>query len=69
MFGRVDAAKEVNRHVLDAGAAFGAEVLPFVCECGCLEQILMTAQEYVERGGAVVDGHEAGRVVAMRHRS
>lgn len=31
--------------------------LQFFCECGCLEQIMLSPEEYNQSGGAWVEGH------------
>lgn len=57
MLGKPEAAREVNRHIIEAGKRFDAMLLPFVCECGCLTQVLISTAEYEAHGGAFLPDH------------
>jgi hypothetical protein len=70
--GRSVVAKDVNRHILavarDVEAADHApsELMTFMCECGCMQEVQLTVAHYIERGGAMIAGHEATSASAKR---
>lgn len=56
-----EVAKDLNRRIYEVAMRFvvpGEMVtLQFFCECGCLEQIMLSPEEYNQSGGAWVEGH------------
>jgi hypothetical protein len=61
------AARQANVNIREVAAMFTMfgddEPVEFLCECGCIERVLMTIAEYDARGGAVcIQGHQLLRL-------
>jgi hypothetical protein len=58
---RAEIARTMNHHILEAAdrsQALGSRArMTFMCECGCMAQLLLTCSEYVGRGAALLPGH------------
>ena len=61
---KIDVARSINERVLEVAAVMDETVghlhlapLQFVCECGCLAFVHVTAAAYAAADGAWLDGH------------
>ena len=41
-----------------AGHSGGGQEYPFLCECGCEEEVKLTLPDYDRQGGAWCEGHK-----------
>jgi hypothetical protein len=63
----VEIARAANAHILAFDAHLNdvtahmikpdAEVIDLFCECGCMATVALTRHEYVDSGGAWLEGH------------
>jgi hypothetical protein len=53
-------ARDVNAHMYEVAVRFGADArFDFLCECGCLEPVSMSAADYRAGRGARLPEHSA----------